>query len=176
MYRLSILQATVQYLIQTSCWHENKSCISIYGPHIKTELLFWCQREVWINVMCHPVLTAACQCKNRRKLSRLELMLISIVVSHSMITGLVHAPNMCRREFHSSNDSSWVTRCSGFSRILLDRRYFDAPPPLLVWSIKLLRHQSLFSSQFVLGHLSSEHLGHLPSAKPPADMNKCSLK
>ena len=21
----------------------------------KTELLFWCQREVWINVMCHPV-------------------------------------------------------------------------------------------------------------------------
>ena len=23
--------------------------------------LFWCQREVWINVMCHPVVSYACR-------------------------------------------------------------------------------------------------------------------
>ena len=44
-------------LFQTSRWHQNKGCILVHGSHTKTELLFWCQREVWINVMRHPVLS-----------------------------------------------------------------------------------------------------------------------
>ena len=28
----------------------------MYQPSPTVQLLFWCQREVWINVMCHPVL------------------------------------------------------------------------------------------------------------------------
>ena len=30
--------------------HKNISCVLVHGPHTKTELSFWCQREVWINV------------------------------------------------------------------------------------------------------------------------------
>ena len=41
-------------LIQTTCWRLNKSYILVH-TNTKTELLFWCHREVWINVMCHPV-------------------------------------------------------------------------------------------------------------------------
>ena len=43
-------------LVQTSRWLQYKGCILVHWPHTKTELLFWCQREVWTNVMCHPVL------------------------------------------------------------------------------------------------------------------------
>ena len=32
-----------------------KSYVLVLGPCNKTQLLFWCQHEVWINVMCHPV-------------------------------------------------------------------------------------------------------------------------
>ena len=42
-------------LIQTSRWQENKSSVLAWpgqAGQVKTELLFWCQREVWINVMC----------------------------------------------------------------------------------------------------------------------------
>ena len=33
--------------IQTSRCHQNKGCVLVHGPHTKTELLFWCQREGW---------------------------------------------------------------------------------------------------------------------------------
>ena len=41
-------------LVQTSRWHQNKGCVLVHGTHTKTELLYWCQRAVWTNVMCHP--------------------------------------------------------------------------------------------------------------------------
>ena len=40
---------------QTSCWHQNKCCDLVKAPHIKTELLFWYQQEVWHNLNDHPV-------------------------------------------------------------------------------------------------------------------------
>ena len=45
-------------LFPTSSWHQNKGWVSEHGPHTKTELLFWCQWEVWTNMMCHPVVQA----------------------------------------------------------------------------------------------------------------------
>ena len=42
-------------LWQTSRWLQNKSCVLVHGPHTKTELLFWSQREVWHNLDGHPV-------------------------------------------------------------------------------------------------------------------------
>ena len=40
-------------LCQTSCWHQNWSLVR--GSCAITELLFWCQQEVWHNLNCHPV-------------------------------------------------------------------------------------------------------------------------
>ena len=40
---------------KTSRWHQNKSSVLVWGPCTKTQPLFWCQREVLTNVMCHPV-------------------------------------------------------------------------------------------------------------------------
>ena len=42
-------------LFPTTRWHQNKGCVSVPGPRTKTELLFWYQREVWTNLMCHLV-------------------------------------------------------------------------------------------------------------------------
>ena len=42
-------------LIQASCWQQYKSWV-VHGHHTKTELLFGCRREVWINLNGHPVL------------------------------------------------------------------------------------------------------------------------
>ena len=42
-------------LIQTLRWHQNKSSLLVGDPCTKMQLLFCCQWEVWINVMCHPV-------------------------------------------------------------------------------------------------------------------------
>ena len=45
-------------MIQTSRWDQNKSSVLPYqvrAGQANMELLFWCQREVWINEMCHPV-------------------------------------------------------------------------------------------------------------------------
>ena len=42
-------------LCQTSRWRQNKSYVLVWGPCTKTQPLFWCQWEVWTNVMCHPV-------------------------------------------------------------------------------------------------------------------------
>ena len=42
-------------LCQTSRWHQNKGCVLVHGPHTKTELKLWCQREVWHNLNIHPV-------------------------------------------------------------------------------------------------------------------------
>ena len=46
-------------LCHTSCWHQNKSCVLVHGPHTKTVLLFWCQWEVLHNLIGHPVLLIA---------------------------------------------------------------------------------------------------------------------
>ena len=43
--------------------HQNTtSSVLVWGPCTKTQPLFWCQREVWINVMCHPVVCKV-QCR-----------------------------------------------------------------------------------------------------------------
>ena len=42
-------------LCQTSRWRQNKGCVLVHGPHNKTKLLFWCQREVCHNLNGHPV-------------------------------------------------------------------------------------------------------------------------
>ena len=45
-------------LCQTSRWRQNKSCVLLNGPHTKTELLFWWQREVWDNQNSHHVIVS----------------------------------------------------------------------------------------------------------------------
>ena len=41
-------------LLQTSRLHQNKGCVLVHGPHTKTEILFWCQWEIWINLNWSP--------------------------------------------------------------------------------------------------------------------------
>ena len=42
-------------LLHTSCWHQNKNYVSVWGPCTKTQHLFRCQRKVWNNLNGHPV-------------------------------------------------------------------------------------------------------------------------
>ena len=51
-------------LIQISRWHQNKSSVLVHGLLNKMEVLFWCQQEVWINEMCHPVRTTMKESKD----------------------------------------------------------------------------------------------------------------
>ena len=39
----------------TSRWQQNKGCVLVHGPHTKTGLLFWRQREVGNYLNGHPV-------------------------------------------------------------------------------------------------------------------------
>ena len=42
-------------LVKTSCWHWFEICVLVQGPYTKTQLSNQCQREVFTNLMCHPV-------------------------------------------------------------------------------------------------------------------------
>ena len=51
---------TIPWLYPRKIWlYHNDICtffeLTVHGPHTKTQLLFWYQREVWTNVICHPV-------------------------------------------------------------------------------------------------------------------------
>ena len=43
--KLAIYRVT-HHIVPNLPWHQNKSCILVWGPCTKTQLLFWCQREV----------------------------------------------------------------------------------------------------------------------------------
>ena len=48
-------------LCQTSRWHQNKSSVLVWGPCTKTQLMFWCQWEVWHNLNGHPAQILPCR-------------------------------------------------------------------------------------------------------------------
>ena len=41
-------------------WQQNKGCVLVHGSHAKTELMIWCQREIWHNLNGNPV----CRCQH----------------------------------------------------------------------------------------------------------------
>ena len=92
-------------LCQTSSSHQNKSSVLVWGPCTKTELLFWCQREIWHNLNGHPVEEER-EIKWRKEVRAID----RSIPFHS-------APNATSLLFPTSNGGGAVAVASGSSPV-----------------------------------------------------------